>query len=233
MSSKDIGMGITKLTRAGDFATWQFRMKLHLQEIGVFSIVDGTEAPPRDPNATTTGTEETEEAETTHWKSAGRQVVKDWRDYRTRRDMAISHIMQGIADELAKHYRSRGLLSDPAKLWKKLEEDSKSTAALDVKHLRLQLQGIKLKNCRSVNAYVDQFQQICDKIALAGQTISSGERYFHMMQGLPEDWEHYKGVMASRVPNSENWRELIPLMIAQEAELKSKSGVLYSKGVRE
>lgn len=202
-----------KLTRAGDFDTWQFRMQLYLKGIGVYSIVDGSEdvvSNPRAPTAlpantapdtpaTTTGTAATPVVRAPVDKNA----LKEWREYRFRCDIAVSSILQGLSDELAKRYRSPDLMSDPAALWTRIENDSKSKLKLDVHHLRTQLTEIRLEECGSVDAYVDRFQQVCDQIALAGKTIADGERYFYMLQGLPVEWENYKDMMGMHIGDTD------------------------------
>jgi hypothetical protein len=186
-----------KLTRAGDFDLWQFRMQLYLQGIGVFSIVDGLGIAPTNPNrpvetpaTTATTTPETEAATPAGGvvptrAPADRQAIKDWRDYRQRRDMAVTTIMQGITEELAKRYRNPIILVNPAKLWQQIEADGHSKIKLDVHHLRLQLTEVKLEECGSVDDYVDRFQQICNQIVLAGKMGSDGEKYFFIMEGHP------------------------------------------------
>ena len=46
-----------------------------------------------------------------------------------------------------------------------------------------------------------------------------------MMDGLPDDWEHYKDVMSARVTSDTAWEELIPLLLTKEAELHRKNGI--------
>ena len=247
MDFKKGDTSFAKLTRAGDFDTWRLRMQFYLQGIGVFSIVDGSEeAPPNPrtpvaaPTGTTPATPETEAENTTQATTVltrttvDRHAIKDWRDYRMRRDMAVAMIMQGLTDELAKKYRQPELLADPAALWQRIEADGRSKLRLDVHHLRMQLTEVRLEQCGSVDAYVDRFQQICGQIALAGKNVSDGERYFFMMEGLASEWENYRDVMNSQIADTDKWEALIPLILVKEAELRKKKGIspdsaLYTK----
>ena len=80
-----------KLTRAGDFDTWRFRMQLYLQSIGVFSIVDGSEEAPPDPRVpaithATTATSENDgesaaRATVPTIPKVDRHALKDWGEY--------------------------------------------------------------------------------------------------------------------------------------------------------
>jgi hypothetical protein len=55
---------------------------------------------------------------------------------------------------------------------------------LNVNHLRAQLYEIKLSDCGSVEAYIGKIQSFSEKIAIAGQTITDAEHYFHILHGL-------------------------------------------------
>ena len=105
---------IAKLTRSGDYETWQFRMEVHLQGLGLFSIVDGSEVPPPDPAAATA--EEGKEPAPVDWAT-----IREWREYRIRYDMATATIIQALTDELAMKYRDCQLRKDSAVLWKKIK----------------------------------------------------------------------------------------------------------------
>src|SRR5205807_10051930 len=110
------GEGIAKLTRSGDFETWKFRMEIYLQGLGLFSIVDGTEIAPPDPAAVMTTSAKGKEPESSSEQTVDRNVIREWREYRTRRDMATATIIQALTDELTMKYRKKELRSDPAKL---------------------------------------------------------------------------------------------------------------------
>ena len=162
------GEGIAKLTRSGDFEIWQFRKEIYLQGLGLFSIVDGSEIPPPDLAAATTE-EEKDPA------PIDRAAIREWREYRIRRDMATPNIVQALGDKLAMKYRDRELRKDPAVLWKKIETDHMTKVKLGRHHLRKQIANVKLADCGSVDAYVARFPSLCDQIALPGTAISNSD----------------------------------------------------------
>ena len=224
------GEGIAKLTRLGDFETWRFRMEIYLQGLGLFSIVDGSEIPPPDPAVATT--EEGKDPAPIDWAA-----IREWQEFRIRRNMATSNIIQALSDKLATKYRNGELGKDPAVLWKKIETDHKAKVNLGRHHLRRQIVNVKLAECGSVNAYVSRFQSLCDQIALAGTAISNSERFFYMLEGLPSDWETFCEIVDTRVTLDEAWEELIPLLIKREADIREKRGIpedtaLYGKAGR-
>ena len=81
------GEGITKLTWTGDFDIWQFKMRLHLRSVGVYNIVKGMDIEPPYPS------------------ERDRLATRDWREYQTKKDMAVAIMIQGLTDELAMLYR--------------------------------------------------------------------------------------------------------------------------------
>ena len=202
-------------------------MEVHLQGLGLFSIVDGSEVPPPDPAATTA--EEGKEP-----ALVDRAAIREWREYRIRRDMTTATIIQALTDELAMKYRDRQLRSDPAVLWKKIETDHTAKVKLGRHQLHKQIANVKLAECGTVDAYVARFQSLCDQIALAGTAISKSERFFYMLEGLPSEWETFCKIVDTRVTSDEAWEELIPLLLKREADLREKRGIsedtaLYGK----
>ena len=111
-------------------------MEVHLQGLGLFSIVDGSEVPPPDPAAVGEGKEPAAPPD--------RAAIREWREYRIRRDMATATIIQALTDELALKYRDRKLRKDPAVLWKKIETDHTAKVKLGRHHLRRQIANVKL-----------------------------------------------------------------------------------------
>jgi hypothetical protein len=62
-------------------------------------------------------------------------------------------------------------------------------------------------------------------ISIAGQTVTDAERYFHLLNGLPSEWENYKDIITSTIPDIENWKNIIPKLETKESKLKYKKGV--------
>ena len=148
--------------------------------------------------------------------------------------MAVAIIIQGLTDELSKWFRKKEYLDDLALVWRQLDKDHKNKVKLDVHHLRTQIRNVRLKECGSVDVYVDKFQNPWDQIAMAGPPISDSERFYEMMNGLPSEWKVSKKIMATSVTSTEAWEELIPLFLAKETELREErnipaDSVLYSK----
>ena len=202
-------------------------MEVHLQGLGLFSIVDGSEVPPPDPAAAVGEGKEPA-------APADRAVIREWREYRIRRDMGTATIIQALTIELAMKYRDRELRKDPAVLWKKMETDHRGKVKLGRHYLRRQIANVKLAECGTVDAYVARFQSLCDQIALAGSEISKSERFFHMLEGLPSEWDTFCEIVDTRVTSDEAWEELIPLLLKREADLREKRGIsedtaLYGK----
>ena len=130
------GDGLVKLSRSGDFDAWQFKMQLHLRGLGIFSIVDGSEPAVPNPVApkpeNESGRENGSPAPT---PAIDKQALREWRKYRTRCDMAVAIIIQGLTDELSKRFQKKEYLDDPALVWRQLEQDHKNKVKLDVYHL--------------------------------------------------------------------------------------------------
>jgi hypothetical protein len=104
-------------------------------------------------------------------------------------------------------------------------------------YLRAELYKVKLDNegCGTVSGYIARIQSLYDQISIAGQTITDTESYFHLLNGLPSEWGNYKDIIASTIPDVENWKNIIPNLKTKESELKYKKGVstdaaLYMKG---
>jgi hypothetical protein len=91
------------------------------------------------------------------------------------------------------------------------------------------------EECSTVARYSVRIQSLCKQISIAGQTITDAERYFHLLNSLPSEWENYKDIITSTIPDIENWKNIIPKLETKESELKHKQGVsadaaLYTKG---
>ena len=199
------GDGLVKLSRSGDFDAWQFKMQLHLRGLGIFSIVDGSEPAVPNPIQPKPENDSGEDENPAPAPVIDKQALREWREYRTRRDMAVAIIIQGLTDELSKRFRKKEYLDDPALVWRQLEQDHKNKVKLDVHHLRTRIRNIRLEECGSVDAYIDKFQDLCDQIAMAGPPISDSERFYEMMNGLPSDWKVSKEIMVTRVTSTEAW----------------------------
>jgi hypothetical protein len=136
--------------------------------------------------------------------SRDRSAIKDWREYSIRRDASSAQITYYLPSELCKNYEDEGITENPKLLWDKIENDQKSSMVLNVNHLRAQLYEIKLSDCGSVGAYIGKIQSSSEKIAMVGQTIADTERYFHILHGLPEEWQNIKDVIMNTIPEPEN-----------------------------
>ena len=211
------GDGLIKLSRSGDFDAWQFKIQLHLRGLGIFSIVDNSELVVPNPvplkPENDSGGENGSPAPT---PAIDKQALHEWREYRTPRDMAVAIIIQGLTNELSKRIRKKEYLDDPALVWRQLEQDHKNKVRLGVRQLRTQLRNIRFEECRSVDVYVDKFQNLCDQIAMAGPPISDSKRFYEMMNGLPSELMVSKEIMATQVTSTEAWEELIPFFLARK-----------------
>jgi hypothetical protein len=66
---------------------------------------------------------------------------------------------------------------------------------------------------------------------LAGQTISDAGRYFHILHGLPEEWENIKDMIMNTIPEQEKWKEMTPKLEAKGSELKYKKNLSLDKAL--
>ena len=235
MAEINKGDGLVKLSRSGDFEAWQFKMQLHLRGLGIFNIVDGSKpAVPKPVQPKPENDFGKEDENPAPAPVIDKQAVREWREYRTRRDVAVATIIQGLTNELSKRFRNKEYLDNPVLVWHQLEQDHKNKVKLDVQHLRTHIRNIRLEECRSVDVYIHKFQNLCDQIAMAGPPITDTERCYEMMNGLPSEWTVSKEIMATRVTSTEAWEELIPFFLAMETELREEcnipaDSVLYSK----
>ena len=115
------GDGLAKLTQSGDFEMWQFRMRLYLQALGVYSIADSRKIAPTDPVAITESNgKEPEGSATSELAKIDRQTIREWREYQSCKDIAVVTIMQGLSDEIVRKYCGDEYLRNPVAVWKLL-----------------------------------------------------------------------------------------------------------------
>ena len=99
MAETKKGDGLVKLSRSGGFDAWQFKMQLHLRGLGIFSIVDGSEPAVPNPTAVTIPKNDSNgenESPAPTPAPIDKQALREWREYRTCRDMAVAIIIQGL-----------------------------------------------------------------------------------------------------------------------------------------
>jgi hypothetical protein len=91
------------------------------------------------------------------------------------------------------------------------------------------LEPKKLSDCRSVGAYIGKIQLFSETIAMAGQTITDVECYFHILHGCAEELENIKDMIVNTIPEPKNWKNMIPKLETKESELKYKKSLSSDK----
>jgi hypothetical protein len=76
-----------------------------------------------------------------------------------------------------------------------------------------------------VDCCIVRIQSLCEQIALAGQTITDAERYFHLLHGLPTERENYTDIIMETIPDFKDWKAIIPKLETKESQLKRKKRV--------
>jgi hypothetical protein len=75
---------------------------------------------------------------------------------------------------------------DPVALWKKISSDQKVVMTLDENCLQRQLFEVKPEESNSLTEYLDAIDSIVGNLKACGVTITNGENWLTIINGLPE-----------------------------------------------
>ena len=116
--------------------------------------------------------------------------------------------------------------SDPAALWARISADWKEVIVLDKNYLWKQLFEVSLEASRSVSKYLVgvRVDAIINKLRTCDVTITNGEKWFTIINGLPAAWSTFISI-AEGVIDNEDVPKLITRMKGEEAKLRREKGL--------
>jgi hypothetical protein len=113
----------------------------------------------------------------------------EWEKWEEKREMVSATIRLWMEEDVHWRYTDDKYCIDPIALWKKLAKDRKKMIALDKDYLWKQLFEVTLEESGSVNKYLEAIEAIIDQLKTCDVTITNGEHWFMIINGLPSSWE--------------------------------------------
>ena len=130
-----------------NYPTWKIQMTMVLKKMGVWGIVEGTEAAPRrDDDGVAL------------------------RKFNERKDRALATIVLGVKTNLL---YLLGDPQDPEQVWTKLSNQFQKKTWANKLSLRRKLNSLKLKDQEPVQDYIKAMIEVFDELAVIGDAIDN------------------------------------------------------------
>ena len=177
-----------------NYATWKVQCTMALKKEGVWSIVNGAEAPPAD--------------------DAEAKVLER---YAARRDRALATIVLSVDPSLL---YLLGNPDDPVAVWRKLEEQFQKSWVNRL-NLRRKLHSLRLKDGQSVQEHVKTMLETFNELSIVGDAITDEDRVVYLLASLPESFNTLVTALESNtdVPAMEI---VIERLMHEERKLKDR-----------
>ena len=192
----------TKLVGAANYSVWKFRIRNVLQKEDLWDVVNHDPtlgaivvvpaALPADANAAAIATARVE---------VNRQLAR-------RQTRALAILCLSVRDEIIPHISE---ISDPAVVWatvKSLYQTSGNTRKL---LLKSRLYNLKLEEGGSIAEFLKEVKDISNQLIAIGKTVSNDEIVEHVLNALPESYEHFVSSIGlrDRLPDVTTLTELL------------------------
>ena len=105
--------------------------------------------------------------------------------YKEKKERASATIQLWMEEDLRGRYGEDKFCSDPAALWLQITADCKEVVVLDKNYLWKQLFEVSLETSGTVAEYLVSIDSIIDKLHTCDVTITKGEKWFTIINGLP------------------------------------------------
>ena len=180
-----------------NYPTWKVQCRMALMKDGLWTIVDGTEAPPPE------------------------QEADKYRKFVGRRDRALALIVLSIEPSLLYLV---GDPENPVTVWQKLADQFQKKTWANKLELRRKLYAMRLKEGESVQNHVKVMTEIFEALAVIGDPVSEEDRVVHLLASLPESFNMLVTALEANpeVPKMENVTERLlheeRKMIGREAD---------------
>ena len=155
--------------------------------------------------------------------------------YEEKKERASATIQLWMEEDLRGRYREDKYCSNPAALWLQITADCKEVVVLDKNYLRKQLFEVSLETSGTVAEYLVSIDFIIDKLRTCNVTITNGEKWFTIINGLLATWSVFISIAEGVIAN-EDVLKLIVRMKGEEAKLHREKGLgpdvaLFAKGM--
>ena len=144
-----------------NYSTWKIQCRMALKKDGLWTIVDGSEAPP-DASA-----------------------AADYTKFVARRDCALAVIVLSVAPSLLY------LIGDPKSpvvVWKKQADQFEKKSWSKKLELRRKLCSLWLKVGESVQKHIKSLTETFESLSVIGDPVSEEDRVVYLLASLPESF---------------------------------------------
>ena len=157
--------------------------------------------------------------------------------FQEKKERVSATIQLWIEEDLRGTYGDDKFCADPAALWAQITADRKEVIVLDKNYLRKQLFEVSLESSSTVAEYLVSVDGIIDKLRTCDVTITNGEKWFTLINGLPAAWSTFISITEGVIAD-EDVPKLITRMKAEESKLRREKGIgpdvaLFAKGNRD
>ena len=159
--STPAGVAIKRLGDA-NYKTWQVDMRNVLSREGLWRVTQSEKGAP-----------------------ASDTLEADTERYEEKKERASVTIQLWMEEDLRGRYGEDKYCSDPAAHWAQISADRKEIVVLDKNYLRKQLFEVSLESSGTVAEYLVSIDTIIDKLRTCDVTITNGEKWFTIINGLP------------------------------------------------
>ncbi|KAL5716461.1 hypothetical protein ACHQM5_018148 [Ranunculus cassubicifolius] len=191
-----------------NFNTWQSLFIPVLRSFNLISLVDGTSECP--PSFIT--------------DSDGKQIINpdylEWQQL----DQLIQIWINATVSEAYLPYIVG--ISSAQELWKTLETRFATLTRSHVLQLRSRLQAIR-KGSSSITNYLQQIKEISDSLAASGNRINDYDLVFHILNGLPSEYDAFATSIRVREPIVSS-DQLHSLLLTEELSIESRNARLLA-----
>lgn len=142
-----------------NYSTWKLQVKMMLVKDGLWGIVNGSEAAP----------------------ASGDNLEK----FATRRDRALAIVVLSLDTSILYLI---GDPTDPAQVWKKLEDQFQKKSWVNKLNLRRNLYSLKLHEGGSTHDHIKKMTEIFDGLSAIGDNIDEEDRVVHLLASLPDSY---------------------------------------------
>ena len=139
--------------------------------------------------------------------------------YEEKKERASATIQLWMDEDLRERYGADKFCSDPAALWLKITAHCKEVIVLDKNYFRKHLFEVSRETSGTVAKYLVSIDSIIDKLRTCHVTITNGEKWFTIINGLPAMWSVFISIAEGVIAN-EDVPKLIVRMKGEGAKLR-------------
>ena len=181
--------------KSNDYATWKIQIKMQLNALELFNIVDGNETVPDDESSA------------------------NYKKFCARRDKALAVIVLSVDPSLLYLLEDP---TDPSLVWTKLSSIFQKKSWANKLSLKKRLYKLKLRAGDSLQQHLKTFVETFAELAVVGDAAQDEDKVICLLASLPDDYATLVTALeaSESVPT---WETITERLLHHESKISRKS----------